>query len=569
MEENHAIVPVANSALPQENRSEQGTTPSSPILFEAPEVVGVVKSGTRLKLDWPTVLSVAWAMGVAVAFIRLLVGWLRLRRLANVLSPVSDPAIRALWRRVAGSRADTVRLVVSPSGMGLFAFGCQRPHVAVPDDLIATASETEALSLLSHEWAHIQNRDALLGHLQRVASALYWWLPTVHWLNGRLSLSREILADTAAAARVDDPSLYSHSLLNLAAQACRKKQPAMGVIGIAGSRSVLAQRLTTLSKHYEHMKTSLQNPHPFRAALAVLGLCCLCLTVQLTTAQDSKIPPLDPAATADDNATTLQRDFDRDGDLDVAIGADSIADDLHSELARTRDELAETQREVRRLKEQLAKSTAKAARNAAEFDGMLTEKAALRRELELLSNAQADFEAALAAGGLDESASSFSTAAFDQGQQELAGLDELIRRNPNNPDAFAKRGAAHAARGRYDDATRDYRRALELNPDDRQTQANLEALLSAHVKRNRASYYYTKPGEPSDAEPSEHAALWLSRRELRDTISQAVSDAVRTATAEIRKSIPPSVPPAVAPVDPLAPQPPVAPLPPGALGNGR
>ena len=237
-------------------------------------------------IDWLGLLIAVWSIGAVIASARIAVGWWRLHRLAAALHPASNPDIRTLWRNVSRDSGESCALATSPKGIGLFTFGCRRPIVAIPEDLLSHATEHEALALLAHEWSHIQNHDALLGHFQRVVAAVYWWLPTVHWLNRQLSLCRETLADTAAAARVESPSLYAHSLLNLAAQACRKSPPAMGAIGIAGSRSALAQRLTTLNKYYEEMKANLHNPNPLRAPLAVLGVCSLCLAIQFTYAQE-------------------------------------------------------------------------------------------------------------------------------------------------------------------------------------------------------------------------------------------------------------------------------------------
>jgi beta-lactamase regulating signal transducer with metallopeptidase domain len=104
--------------------------------------------------------------------------------------------------------------------------------VVVAADLLDVVTEREAFTVLAHEWAHIENRDTWIGVLQRATQTLYWWLPPVHAMGRQLSLSREMLCDTAAAVRVDDPSFYAHSLLNLAAQTCRLK-PAMGTIGVS------------------------------------------------------------------------------------------------------------------------------------------------------------------------------------------------------------------------------------------------------------------------------------------------------------------------------------------------
>ncbi len=353
-----------------------------------------------LKIDWPWVAALFWGLGVCISIFRLLTDWFRLRRLGRALPHVVDPALKTLWQKVAGERAESVKLVVAPRGGGLFAFGWRQPCVAIPAGLLSAASEKEALALLAHEWAHIENRDALLGHLQRAVAAVYWWLPSVHWLNKRLSLSRETLADTAAAARVDSPVLYAHSLLNLAAQACRKQQTAVGAIGIAGSRSALAQRLTTLSKHYEHMKSTLHNPHPFRAPLAVLSLCSLCLAFELTYAQSaassasaatpaapsadaapSPLPAVPPAAGTPldlptqgtpvlppgDPATRIAESAEPADVLTRPGELEALNAGMQRALVDMRRQLAETQKELQKLKSELVNALAERDANQSRF----------------------------------------------------------------------------------------------------------------------------------------------------------------------------------------------------------
>lgn len=469
-------------------------------------------------IDWVAFAVLVWGVGAALAIGWQLIGWLRLRRLASALSPISDFRIRALWQEVMGADEEAGELLVSPEGAGLFTFGCRRPQVVVPSDLLARMTEREALSLLTHEWAHIRNHDALLGYLQRLVAAIYWWLPTVHWLNRKLSLCRETLADTAAAARVDSPTLYAHSVLNLAALACRKQQPATGAIGIAGSRSILAQRLTTLSKHYEQMKTNLQNPHPLRTSLAVLGLCSLSLAFQLTYAQDGdasssastptteelpvaeldpvppqvqvQVPSLDPGipprriAPAEPLVTPTSAGLTSNINVPKANAdyGESPTDsfhkkdaELHRALAKVQRELARTQRELDRVQRELAKAKA---------------------EKEHFGNASVPSSGRL--------------------KRRFGSGDEARHWT----DAQREIAKPHAER-----------EALERHPRGTRGESSRDELMNP----------------PAVFPQADSKAIQDQQRLLRETINQAVKEAVRTAKEEIRREFERKAPPSSAP----------------------
>ncbi len=254
------------------------------------------------RLEWITlnltsVLLLIWGVGMFVGLVRLTAGGLRLRRLDRRLARNVDAELVAMWRRVAGKEGENVLLRRGPEGCGAFTFGLRRRQIVIASDLLSTVSDEEAFTVLAHEWAHIQNRDTWVGLLQRVTTTIYWWLPLVHWMNRRLSLSREMLCDAAAAVRVDDPRFYAHSLLNLAAQSCRLK-PVTGAIGIAGSQSALADRLLTLTKHYQSMKMTVHDPHFLRLPLAVIAASGLSLGFQLGIAQNDAAPPASSGAGA-------------------------------------------------------------------------------------------------------------------------------------------------------------------------------------------------------------------------------------------------------------------------------
>src|SRR5690606_21271450 len=59
-------------------------------------------------------------------------------------------------------------------------------------------------------------------------------------------------------------------------------------------------------------------------------------------------------------------------------------------------------------------------------------------------------------------------ASFDLAQgseQNIASLTAVIDRNPGDPEAYNVRGTAYGRGGRYNEALRDFNKALELRPN--------------------------------------------------------------------------------------------------------
>jgi len=73
-----------------------------------------------------------------------------------------------------------------------------------------------------------------------------------------------------------------------------------------------------------------------------------------------------------------------------------------------------------------------------------------------------------------------------QADRSLAGFDEAIRLDPNNPAAYLSRGDAWFGKHDYDKAIADYTEAIRLDPNN----------AGAHRARG---YAWTAKGEPDKA----------------------------------------------------------------------
>ena len=143
-----------------------------------------------------------------------MLGMLSLRRVAHESSPVTDPAMLQLARRLAariGLRR-SVRLVLSPRREIPMTWGVLRPVVLLPADAEGWSEERLTMALL-HELAHVKRWDCLTQLVARATCAVYWFNP-LSWLAlARVRGEQEQASDDLALGCGLDRHSYADHLL--------------------------------------------------------------------------------------------------------------------------------------------------------------------------------------------------------------------------------------------------------------------------------------------------------------------------------------------------------------------
>ena len=93
--------------------------------------------------------------------------------------------------------------------------GWWHPVILLPDDW-RSWNDTDRRAVLAHELAHIHRRDYAAGLVARLALALEFYHPLVHWMARRLQLQQELAADAIAARFAGGTDSYLLSLSRLA-----------------------------------------------------------------------------------------------------------------------------------------------------------------------------------------------------------------------------------------------------------------------------------------------------------------------------------------------------------------
>ena len=189
-----------------------------PFLSRRNSVEAIASSYSQLALpsSWAIYLLIAWAAIASILLARLSVSlWhiAKLRRSSTVVDPATlDSALHTVWteasRRVELRTSEKVRV---PSALGFF-----RPAVLVPTWTLEELPTEELKVILMHELAHLRRWDDWTNLAQKIVKALFFFHPAVWWIEGKLTLEREMACDDLVLAQTSNPKTYAKSLLSLA-----------------------------------------------------------------------------------------------------------------------------------------------------------------------------------------------------------------------------------------------------------------------------------------------------------------------------------------------------------------
>jgi len=148
---------------------------------------------------------------------RLLYQLAFLKGYCHGLQNIEDDRISAILQEINESFAfrKKPRLFVSPRLTSPISMGIKAPLVVLPASLYQSISDGELRAILLHELAHIYHYDHVLGLLQRLVKALYWWNPLVYRLSNALSIAREEVSDNYAISGMESAAGYATLLVSL------------------------------------------------------------------------------------------------------------------------------------------------------------------------------------------------------------------------------------------------------------------------------------------------------------------------------------------------------------------
>lgn len=162
----------------------------------------------------------AWLCGVVMLSLRLIAGWLWVRRMT---SHGTSPA-REAWQLIASRLARRLHIARSvtvlestrvdvPTVIGWIA-----PVLLLPASALSGLAPHQLEAILAHELAHIRRHDYLVNLLQTLVETLLFYHPAVWWLSKRIRIERENCCDDLAVSLCGDPVAYAQALADLEAR---------------------------------------------------------------------------------------------------------------------------------------------------------------------------------------------------------------------------------------------------------------------------------------------------------------------------------------------------------------
>lgn len=202
---------------------------------------GLVEPAARFAPTWTGWVTSVWAIGVVAMLSRTGAGWWWLTRIRASAEPMDGPwveRVRDLARRL-GSSAQ-VRLLRSSHVDSPMVFGWLRPVILVPIAFVSKLEPLQVEAVLLHELAHVRRLDPLVGWIESIVRALFFFHPVVWWLGKRIERSREHCCDDEAVRALSRGSrppehpgrVLAEALFALESQrATRPVAPAMAATG--------------------------------------------------------------------------------------------------------------------------------------------------------------------------------------------------------------------------------------------------------------------------------------------------------------------------------------------------
>ena len=163
-------------------------------------------------------LLILHGLGMLVVGMSLQRQWRRVRSLVNNATAPSADLLNEFDSVVARLATRRVpKLLISDNTDAPFATGITSPVVVLPSSVVNLLDQRQIRIILSHEVAHIQRKDLIVGWCEAVLKAIWWFHPVMWWLTRQLRSTREECCDDELVSRhLAQPDQYCDTLIQAA-----------------------------------------------------------------------------------------------------------------------------------------------------------------------------------------------------------------------------------------------------------------------------------------------------------------------------------------------------------------
>lgn len=239
-------------------------------------------------------IAFLWLAGVIVYGLKILWAYKTCQQLKNQSFTTTPEKWQGIFAQLATKVgvSPKAELRISLAASIPCAIGHLKPVVLLPMKLLLGMDQQQIEAILLHELAHIRRQDYLLGLIQTLIKAVFFFNPFLHWISSQMDREREHACDDIAVAVSQNPLLFSNTLKELAEMNINQKI-AMNITG----KKLLLIRITRL---FNKRKKATTPKHNLAGGIAILFTSltlAICVNAAPDNGRDKKIS-IDVADTA-------------------------------------------------------------------------------------------------------------------------------------------------------------------------------------------------------------------------------------------------------------------------------
>jgi len=250
---------------------------------------GESRAVVTVSMSWAWCIFGVWAAIALGGLARVALATVQIWKLRRQATAVDMQRLHAELRALIEDlqRSRPVRLLVSERLEVPTAIGFRKPAIIFPAWLLESTPPEELKYILLHELAHLWRRDDWTNLAQKVLKALLFFLPSVWWIERRLSLDREMACDDRVLAQTGTPRGYAECLAHVAERSFLRRQLALAQAAVGRVRQLTA-RVAMILDPNRPRATQLWKP-AIPAVIVLAGLSALpaSLTPSLVSFSDA------------------------------------------------------------------------------------------------------------------------------------------------------------------------------------------------------------------------------------------------------------------------------------------
>ncbi len=234
-------------------------------------------------LSWSVVLLGIWSFGVALAVVRLAIGYVRLARLEQTSQAVSEEIVAELSRiAVALGCRRTVRARSSRHYAVPFLYGLWRPTLTLPERMCQPEYRGQLPGIFAHELTHVRSCDFAWNAALQAVSLLLWFHPLAWRMGVAHRTACDAVCDAVSASYLGDVQAYCRTLARVALEGAE----AFPAAGLAMARTCDVRRRIAVLQHRVFSTSLGRRSLAVASSVGLLSLALLAVT-RLALAADT------------------------------------------------------------------------------------------------------------------------------------------------------------------------------------------------------------------------------------------------------------------------------------------